>query len=103
MGMKNKNYRNVRGSGRPWIRFAIRRQALTASQRFAQRSTGLPKEAAIPAITSAAAKIAGIDKLVGDIAVGRLADLVITDGDPLEIMTDVKMTIIGGKVVYNKM
>jgi len=35
--------------------------------------------------------------------VGRVADLTITDGDPLEIMTDVKMTIIGGKVVYSKL
>ncbi len=77
-------------------------QYLPASVAFCVKE-GLPKEAAVRAITSTAAKIAGIDNLVGDIAVGRIADLAITDGDPLEIMTNVKMTIIGGKVVYSKM
>ena len=77
-------------------------QYLPASAAFCVKE-GLPKEAAVRAITSTAAKIAGIDSLVGDIAVGRVADLAITDGDPLEIMTSVKMTIIGGKVVYSKL
>lgn len=77
-------------------------QYLPASAAFCVKE-GLPKEAAIPAITSSAAKIAGIDNLVGDIATGRIADLAITDGDPLEIMTNVKMTIIAGKIVYNKL
>ena len=77
-------------------------QYLPASAAFCVKE-GLPKEAAVRAVTSTAAKIAGIDGITGDIAVGRIADLTITDGDPLEIMTNVKMTIINGKVVYNKM
>ncbi|MBR4097466.1 MAG: amidohydrolase family protein [Oscillospiraceae bacterium] len=77
-------------------------QYLPASATFCVKE-GLPKEAAVRAITSTAAKIAGIDGITGDIAVGRIADLTITDGDPLEIMTNVKMTIIGGKVVYSKL
>ena len=59
---------------------------------------GLPREEAMKAITSYAAEIAGID--AGEIAVGLDGDMVITDGDPLEIMTDVLMTIINGKVVW---
>ncbi|MBQ8786751.1 MAG: amidohydrolase family protein, partial [Oscillospiraceae bacterium] len=77
-------------------------QYLPASAAFCVKE-GLPKEAAVRAVTSTAAKIAGIDNLVGDIAVGRIADLAVTDGDPLEIMTNVKMTIIAGKVVYSKL
>ena len=77
-------------------------QYLPASAAFCAKE-GLPKEAAIRAITATAAKIAGIDNLVGNIAVGRVADLTVTDGDPLEIMTNVKLTIIGGKVVYSKL
>ena len=77
-------------------------QYLPASAAFCVKE-GLPKEAAVRAVTSTAAKIAGINNLVGDIAVGRIADLAVTDGDPLEIMTNVKMTIIAGKVVYNNL
>ncbi len=62
---------------------------------------GLPREEAVRAITVNAAEAAGISDITGDIAVGLDADFAVTDGDPLEIMTNVKMTIIGGKVVYS--
>lgn len=61
---------------------------------------GLPYEAALAGITCTAAELAGIGDVTGNIAVGLDADLVLTDGDPFEIMTNVKMTIINGKVVY---
>lgn len=63
---------------------------------------GLPKEEAVRAITSNAAAIAGISDVTGDIAAGLDADFAVTDGDPLEIMTNVKMTVIGGKIVYRE-
>lgn len=63
---------------------------------------GLPKEEAVRAITSNAAAIAGISDVAGDIAAGLDADFAVTDGDPLEIMTNVKMTVIGGKIVYRE-
>ncbi|MCH5193273.1 MAG: amidohydrolase [Oscillospiraceae bacterium] len=63
---------------------------------------GLPYEEAIRSITSAAAEIAGIGDVTGSIAPGLDADLILTDGDPLEIMTNVKMTMINGKVVYGE-
>ncbi|MCH5347731.1 MAG: amidohydrolase [Oscillospiraceae bacterium] len=63
---------------------------------------GLPYEEAIRGITSTAAEIAGIGDITGNIAPGLDADLVLTDGDPLEIMTDIKMTMINGKAVYSK-
>ena len=63
---------------------------------------GLPREEALRAITSGAAEIAGIDRITGEIAVGLDADMILTDGDPFDIMTDIKMTMINGSVVYNK-
>ena len=61
---------------------------------------GLPREEAMKAITSRAAEIAGIADITGEIAVGLDADFVITDGDPLDIMTNIKMTVINGEIVY---
>lgn len=74
-------------------------QYLCASAAYCVKS-GLPKEEAIRAITVNAAEIAGLDRITGDIAPGLSADFAVTDGDPLEIMTNVKMTVIGGKIVY---
>lgn len=76
-------------------------QYLTASVGFCVKE-GLPRETAMRTITSDAAEIAGLSGIVGDIACGCCADLAITDGDPLEISTSVKMTVIGGKIVYVK-
>jgi imidazolonepropionase-like amidohydrolase len=44
---------------------------------------GLPAMAAIRAATSSAARLLGLDAEVGSIEVGRMADLVLVDGDPL--------------------
>lgn len=59
---------------------------------------GLPMEEAFKAITINPAKIGRIDDKVGSIKVGKDADLVIFDGNPLEIFTKVKCVIINGKV-----
>lgn len=75
-------------------------QYLCASAAYCVKA-GLPRDEGIRAITLTAAEIAGISDAVGDIAAGLDADLVLTDGDPLEIMTRVKMTMINGKVVYS--
>lgn len=74
-------------------------QYLCTSAAYCVKS-GLPKEEGIRSITVNAAEIAGIGDVTGDIAVGLSADFAVTDGDPLEIMTNVKMTVIGGKVVF---
>lgn len=64
---------------------------------------GLPKDEGIRAITSTAAEIAGISDITGDVAVGLDADIAVLDGDPFDIMTNVKMTVIGGKIVFSDM
>jgi imidazolonepropionase-like amidohydrolase len=60
---------------------------------------GLPRDVAVQAITLAPARILGLESEVGSIQPGKLANLVITDGDPLEIRTNVRHVIIKGVAV----
>ena len=64
---------------------------------------GLGRDAALRAITIDAAIIAGISERVGSIVPGKDADLVLYDGDPLEISGTAVCTIINGNVVMDKM
>lgn len=60
---------------------------------------GLPKEEALKAVTLYPAQILGVDDRVGSIDVGKDATLIVTDGDPLEIMTQVEMEFIKGRKI----
>lgn len=60
---------------------------------------GLPHEQALRAVTLDAAEIWGVGDQVGSIEKGKLADLVVTDGDLLETRTQVKQLFIKGKPV----
>ncbi len=60
---------------------------------------GLPYEEALRAITLYPAQILGIDDQVGSLAVGKLADVVVTNGDLLEATTHVEHILIEGKPV----
>jgi imidazolonepropionase-like amidohydrolase len=60
---------------------------------------GLPKDEALKAVTIYPAQIFGVDKLLGTIEVGKMANLIVTDGDPLEFKTNVKHMFINGKPV----
>ncbi len=60
---------------------------------------GLPHDEALKAITLNAAQIWGVSDRMGSIEEGKWADLMITDGDPLEAKTQVKQLFIKGKNV----
>ncbi len=66
-------------------------QAATAA------SYGLPKEEALRSITINAAKLLRIDAMVGSLEVGKDATLIVSTGDPLEIMSNVEIEFIQGK------
>ena len=68
---------------------------------FAVRG-GLPEKAAFEAITLVPARILGVDHRVGVLEVGKDADLIVTDGDPLHYETFVQYAVVGGKQVYDK-
>jgi imidazolonepropionase-like amidohydrolase len=63
---------------------------------------GMQKDKAFESITINPAKILGIEDRVGSIEVGKDGDIVIWDGCPLEIQSNVLFTIINGKIVYKK-
>ncbi|MEG2984836.1 MAG: amidohydrolase [Peptostreptococcaceae bacterium] len=63
---------------------------------------GMDSQKAIEAITINSAKTLGIEDRVGSIEIGKDADIVIWDNNPLEIQSNVLYTIIDGKVVYRK-
>ena len=60
---------------------------------------GLPQEEALKAITLYAAQIWGAGDDLGSIDKGKWADLIVTDGDPLEIRTQIKQVFIKGVAV----
>ena len=57
---------------------------------------GMDKEEALKAITINAAEICGIDDRVGSIEKGKDADLVVVDGDPLELKSTIDKVFIDG-------
>lgn len=63
---------------------------------------GLDEGSALDAVTSTAAELVDLDKRIGRIAKGLDADLVLMDGSPLELSSEVIMTIINGQIVYNR-
>ncbi len=65
-------------------------------------ANGLGHAAAMKMVTLDAAKFLGIDKTHGSLEVGKAADLVLYDGDPFEHSTHVVLTIMNGKVVYDR-
>lgn len=68
-------------------------QAATAA------SYGLPKDEALKSVTLNAAKVLGIDAQIGSLENGKDATLIVTTGDPLEVMSAVEMEFIQGKKV----
>ena len=60
---------------------------------------GLPYEEALKAVTLNAAEIWGVGHQYGSIEKGKWADLIVTDGDPLEVKTSVRMMFVKGEAV----
>lgn len=63
---------------------------------------GLGHERALKAITIDSAKLLGIAEKYGSIEKGKVADLVLYDGDPFEHATHVTATVMGGRVAYDR-
>jgi imidazolonepropionase-like amidohydrolase len=63
-------------------------------------ANGLPRMAALEALTIQAARLLGIDGRVGSLEPGKDADLVLFDGDPFEYTTHVCGVIIEGELVH---
>ena len=58
---------------------------------------GLPYEQALKAVTLYPAQIFGLDGQIGTLEQGKIANLIVTNGDPLELTTDVMYLFIRGQ------
>lgn len=61
---------------------------------------GMPMDAAMRAITIHAAQICNVADRVGSLEVGKDADIVIFEGNPLEVFAETLLTMIDGEVAY---
>jgi len=59
---------------------------------------GLPYQEALKAVTLYPAQIFGLADQLGTIEQGKMADLIVTDGDPLAIPTQVRYLFINGEL-----
>jgi hypothetical protein len=62
--------------------------------------TGLPRLAALEALTTRPAAILGLEKTHGTIEPGKAADLLLYSGDPLDPTSRLRFTFIDGRTVY---
>lgn len=65
----------------------------------ASAAFGLPKEEALKAVTIYPARIWGVSDRLGSLEVGKNATLILTDGDPLEIRTNIRRVYISGEEI----
>ena len=61
---------------------------------------GMDEYAALSAITIEAARICRLDHRLGSLKAGKDADLAIWDGDPLEIASSVRYTLVNGRIAW---
>ena len=59
---------------------------------------GLPPEEALKAVTIYPAQMFGLDKELGTLETGKTANLIVTNGDPLDVTTDVRYLFIRGQL-----
>jgi imidazolonepropionase-like amidohydrolase len=60
---------------------------------------GLPYDEALKAITLNAAEVWGVAGQLGSLDVGKTANVVVANGDPLDVKTDVKQVYIQGRAI----
>ncbi len=85
------------------VKFAIASFDNSFARRLGQNAAnavahGLPYDEALKAVTIYPAQIFGLGDQIGTIEQGKLANLIVTNGDPLELTTDVKYLFIRGQL-----
>ncbi len=103
--LKNRTFKTLLALHEAGVKFALTMdhpvlhvQYLPLAAAFAVKE-GLPREEALKAITIYPAEILGIDDRYGSLAEGKMADLVLWDGDPLDIQSRVKGVFVHGQQV----
>ena len=83
------------------VKFAFGSFDNSFARRFGQNAAvavahGLPYDEALRACTIIPAQLFGLGDQLGTLEQGKIANLIVTDGDPLEITTDVRYLFIRG-------
>ena len=83
------------------IKFAIASFDNSFARRLGQNAAnaaahGLPYDEALKSVTLYPAQILGLADQVGTLETGKVANVIVTDGDPLELTTDVRYLFIKG-------
>ncbi len=63
---------------------------------------GLPKDVALAALTTTPAKLLGMENQIGTVAAGKMANLIVTDGDLFDEKTQILDTWVAGERYENK-
>ena len=84
------------------VKFALGSFDNSFARRLGQQAAnavayGLPYDEALKAVTIYPAEIFGVADQVGTLETGKLANIIVTNGDPLEITTEVKFLFIKGQ------
>jgi len=85
------------------VKFAIASFDNSFARRLGQNAAnavahGLPYDEALRAVTINPAQMFGLGSQIGTLEPGKLANLIVTSGDPLELTTDVKYLFIKGQL-----
>jgi imidazolonepropionase-like amidohydrolase len=85
------------------VKFAIGSFDNSFARRLGQNAAnavayGLPYDEALKAVTLYPAEILGLADQVGTLEVGKMANVIVTNGDPLEVTTDVRYLFIKGRL-----
>mgnify|MGYP001945373676 FL=1 len=73
--------------------------SMTMVQTIMMHKKGLSRKTALEAMTINAANIVGLGDRIGSIEIGKDADIIIWDGEPLDYYTSPRMVFIDGKIV----
>src|SRR5262249_38672126 len=63
---------------------------------------GLPHDEALKGVTLYPAQIFGLDTQLGTVETGKTANLIVTNGDPLDVTTEVRYLYIKGQLPPKK-
>lgn len=85
------------------VKFAIASFDNSFARRLGQQAAnavayGLPYDQGLKAVTLYPAQILGLSDQLGTLETGKLANLIVTTGDPLELTTDVRYLFIKGQL-----
>lgn len=85
------------------VKFAIASFDNSFARRLGQNAAnavayGLPYDQALRAVTINPAQILGLGNQIGTLEQGKIANLIVTNGDPLELTTDVRYLFIKGQL-----